>query len=627
MRNLVVIGLARARPLARLLVPLLIGAGCLWLLSRQMERSSLAGIGPAQATLPLPQWIGALAATALSFWALGRYDVIFHRMIGTGTRDGDAVLSGASSIAIAQVLGMGVLTGALVRWRILPGLSPAQATKIAFGVAVSFLICLLALVAIMAFVAPSPLAPTPLAAVVIFIIFICIILGILYPETTLLKHRIAAPPLRAALWMMLFSALDTAAAATALYLLLPTGSALAWPVVYMAYLLSLCAALFTGTPGGVGPFELVLLTCLPAVPEAELLAGIVAFRLIYYALPALLAIRFLAVPLRHPPRAQDGLRPLSDAALHEAPRAELGVCRQNGARSLSFGGAELAVLTLPQTVTALFDPLRGKSRAMLPALAAQAQRENRWPLVYKCSAGMALHGRKLGWSVLHIADEAVIDPLRFDPSGPAFRQLRRKLRQAEKAGICVARCTEPQRPELRRIDAEWQAENGAARGLSMGRFCPGYLRDHHIYIARHGDEIVGFISLHANAQEVCLDLMRTRASAPNGTVHLMIQTAISQAAAAGYRRFSLAALPCRAGPDDSPLRRLALRLTRPGNAEGLARFKSCFAPRLQPLYAMAPHGPALALGLADLALAIRRDGSDRVHDDHEENAFAPAAQT
>lgn len=161
----------------------------------------------------------------------------------------------------------------------------------------------------------------------------------------------------------------------------------------------------------------------------------------------------------------------------------------------------------------------------------------------------------------------------------------------------------------------------------MGRFSPGYLADHYVYNARQGNEIVGFSSFHTTTKEICLDLMRTRHSAPNGTMHLLVLTAITEAAQSGYRRFSLAALPRQIDTDPNPVRHLALRVLRSSNAQGLSRFKACFAPRLQPLYAMAPRGPALVLGPADLARAIRHDGKTTLHDLHEKNAFAPLPQT
>ncbi|MCB1329671.1 MAG: hypothetical protein KDK28_09575, partial [Maritimibacter sp.] len=49
------------------------------------------------------------------------------------------VETGAAAIAVAQTIGMGTLTGALVRWRLLPGLGLAGALRLSVAVSLSFL--------------------------------------------------------------------------------------------------------------------------------------------------------------------------------------------------------------------------------------------------------------------------------------------------------------------------------------------------------------------------------------------------------------------------------------------------------------------------------------------------------
>ena len=51
-------------------------------------------------------------------------------MLNTGTDDGMAHRAGVIGIAVSQTLGMGVLTGALVRWRMLPKTSLWQSTRL-----------------------------------------------------------------------------------------------------------------------------------------------------------------------------------------------------------------------------------------------------------------------------------------------------------------------------------------------------------------------------------------------------------------------------------------------------------------------------------------------------------------
>jgi phosphatidylglycerol lysyltransferase len=137
----------------------------------------------------------------------------------------------------------------------------------------------------------------------------------------------------------------------------------------------------------------------------------------------------------------------------------------------------------------------------------------------------------------------------------------------------------------------------------MGRFAPFYVGAQRVWLARAGGRIVAFATFHEGGAEWVLDLMRWDAGAPDGTMHALVARATGDAAGAGVGRVSLAALPCP--PRCGPARRLFLRL---GGAEGLARFKSAFAPRAETLYIAAPSWPALGLALADILRAVHRPG-------------------
>ena len=616
--------LARARVL-RQSIPLAVGGLCLWLVMQQLEPTSLHSVPHALRSVPLQNWSAALLATGISFWALGRYDVIFHRQFDTGIRARPAALSGASAIAVAQVLGMGVVTGALVRWRILPGLSAFDASKIAAAVAVSFLICLAGLLGGAALAWGTHLIPIWAAIALILVFMGAIACSLMQPMLQIMGRQISLPSVRAVMRMLLLSAIDTAAAATALYVLLPNGATVDWPLLYTVYLLALSGALLSGTPGGAGPFELVLILALPMMSEPDLLGAIIGFRLIYYALPTVAALFLLALPIRD--AAQDQrfkLSPVCPHKLAQSKRSELGVCRQNQAQILPAGNAQLAVVQSAQTLSALFDPMGPPSRGMFRHLAHTARQKNRFALFYKCSARSAALGRREGWRTIHIADEAVLNPQVFSLEGRPYRQLRRKLTQARSAGVDVSGKGPLPLRDMADIDAQWQNQQGPARGTSMGQFCHRYIADQQVYIARQGNVIVGYISFHISTSELCLDLMRTRADAPSGTMHLLVYHAIKQAAAAGRTRMSLAAMP-RQVETISPA--WARTFAKVGPSQGLSQFKTAFAPKREPLYALAPNWFALIFGLADMALAIRFAPMPRPHDHHEEKEFARLRQT
>lgn len=614
----------RRRPwrFARAALPLFIGAVCIWLVQRQLGAGALPEIGTALTRLSVGQWAAAALATAVSFWAVGQYDVLIHRHLATGYGARPAGIAGSASIALGQLLGMGIIVGGLARWRMLPGLSPTQAMRVTLTVTAWFFFGLVGVFALVSLVSPVAVLPGSVALFLLGSVFLVIMRAFLNPRLTLFRKRVELLPVPALLMFLIFALIDTLCAAVALWVLMPPGMDISLAVLFPAYLGALTAALVTGTPGGVGPFELTLLVFLPAWPEAEVMTGIVAFRLIYYALPGVIAMAVLCRPFGAPSSRHAPLTAITDEALQAAPRAELGVSRQNGARALAGSNAMIAVATTPQAKVALFDPLRGHANAAVPALLAEARRGNRAALIYKASARHAARCRRAGLKALHICDEMVLNPATFTTEGASFRQLRRKLRQAVKAGVTVQQATTLPVRQMRAVDREWQAACGAAHGFSMGTFCPRYLRHQQVFLAYHQGNLVGFVSFSVSDHELCLDLMRAGADAPDGTMYLLVQAAIARAAQDGRRRMSLAALP----PYRSPNALTGWAARRFGRS-GLDRFKSCFAPRREPLYALALSWPGMMLALADVARAVHRPDTNCVHIDDEDYEFAPIRQT
>ncbi|KPA99532.1 hypothetical protein PF70_00356 [Pseudomonas asplenii] len=87
---------------------------------------------------------------------------------------------------------------------------------------------------------------------------------------------------------MVITALDVAAAATVLYLLLP--EAPPFGAFLLVYLLALAAGVLSHVPGGVGVFEAILLAAFTnELGAAPLAAALLLYRLIYVLLPLLLA--------------------------------------------------------------------------------------------------------------------------------------------------------------------------------------------------------------------------------------------------------------------------------------------------------------------------------------------------
>lgn len=584
----------------RLFVPLASAALCLWLLSSSIQFPGLGELSHLISQIPVLNWIGAACATAISFWALGRYDGVAHRHLQTGLDGPKARRAGMLAIAFSQTAGFGILTGGFARWRLLPKLSPVQAAQLTALTGLTFMAALAAVAGLTLLVwAPFPFARLLGVALILGFTAACVA-TFFWPELKLGRHKMRWPSLVALAALALWTLVDVVAAGCALWLVMPGDVELA--LLLPAYFLALGFAILSSSPGGTGPLELTLVTLLSHHDPATILAGLMAFRLVYYLAPAALACIALLWPgliLGKDTNADDDIallgarRDPAHKIPFSRPRSETAVIRQNGGHLQSFGFNQLALLDTPQSSVALFDPIRGYTIETLAPLKHHAAGRNTAACLYKCSAKPALSARKSGWKVLRIAAEAVINPQSFSESGSSKRQLRRKLRHAEKAGIDVREASDTlPLTQLAQVDESWHNGHGVAHGTTMGQFEPEYIKDQKLFVAWQEGTIIGFVSFHLADTEWCLDLIRMGPDAPDGTGHIMIRAAISAAADQGITRLSLAAVPDH---------RFAHRAER-----GLRRFKGCFAPQWQPLYMAAPSWSQMALSLAELIRLVHR---------------------
>ena len=611
----------RAMRLFRLGVPCLATLVGLWLLSGKIDGAVWARLPSEIAHLSPLHLASAALFSLISLWAVGRYDGVAHRHLQTCIAPRPARLTGSIAIALSQTLGFGLFTGAAARWRLLPALSIADALRLSAFVCVSFLVSWAWITAFACLVlAAPPWTSLPAIAVVLTApVAICVLIWA--PKLTLGPVHLRLPSLVACGAIMIWAIIDLGAAALALYFLIPAEN-LAFATLLPVFLLALGAALLSGTPGGVGPFELVLLGLLPKVPVAEVLAGILGFRAVYYAIPAVLAMIAMLRPFEATPRQPPcGVPPSIDTK-----RAEIGVIRQNGGMLLDFGSGAIAVWPTPQTLTALGDPIGSPIQDAIKALAHHATEQNRIPCLYKCTARTAVAARQVGWSALHCADEAVLTPATFDLAVPARRALRRKLRHAEQAGVTTMHARALPLKDMAAVDKDWQDRSGAARGGTMGRFSAAYVADQLVFLAYQNGRLIAFASFHHSNHQWCLDLMRAAADAPNGTMHALVTRALSDAVERGVPQVSLAATP--ACPDQSSrlMRAAAMQVVARSGGPGLRQFKSCFAPDWQPLYVATRTRVGMAGAFADIAREVHHPRPlhhpHEIHNQDEDNEVA-----
>ncbi|WP_434601680.1 bifunctional lysylphosphatidylglycerol flippase/synthetase MprF [Pseudomonas sp. Z1-14] len=265
--------------------------------------------------VPRPALLGAIAATVAGFIILLGYEWSATRYAGVKLPTQTLILGGFSAFAIGNAIGLSLLSGGSVRYRLYArhGLGAADVAHMTLFASLS-LGCALPPLAALATLSNLPAASAALhlpatllgvIAVAVLLLTSALAIGIYrrrlpeqpYRDALLVKagrRTLRLPGRRLTFLQLIITALDVAAAATVLYLLLP--EAPPFGPFLLVYLLALAAGVLSHVPGGVGVFEAILLAAFAdKLGAAPLAAALLLYRLIYVLLPMLVACVLLLI--------------------------------------------------------------------------------------------------------------------------------------------------------------------------------------------------------------------------------------------------------------------------------------------------------------------------------------------
>lgn len=293
-----------------LILPAIAIAGVFaWAIARLAVRLDFGLLLTALRTTPASRVAAAAGATAVSYLALVGYDLSGLRYARARLPLPTVLLGSFCGFAIGNTIGFGAFSGGAVRYRLYAaaGLSPGQIAKVILFIAGGFGVGLATIAAIgLGFRAGEVgtllgTAPEPLrwAAAAILLSASALLAFCAVRRTPLGRLRIEPPGPTLVLTQLLIAALDILAAATVLWLLLPTSdtSFFAFAAIYAT---ALGLGVVSHLPGGFGVFEVAILYAIGGrTPLSTVAAALVAYRAIYFFLPLLLATVLLgAVELR-----------------------------------------------------------------------------------------------------------------------------------------------------------------------------------------------------------------------------------------------------------------------------------------------------------------------------------------
>ncbi|MEH2392113.1 MAG: phosphatidylglycerol lysyltransferase domain-containing protein [Nostoc sp.] len=254
------------------------------------------------------------------------------------------------------------------------------------------------------------------------------------------------------------------------------------------------------------------------------------------------------------------------------------------------------------------------------------QRNDWYPAFYQTLPDDIQLYKSLGFKVLKIGEEAIVDLKTFTLQGKAGKNFRPSINRLTKLGYQIDFYQPPIANDLlhrlKPVSDEWlKMVQGSEKHFSLGWFDEAYLRECEIAVMHNPEgEISAFANIIREYQlnEATIDMMRHRPSIENGTMDFLFISLLQHFKECGYDSFNFG-LSAFAGVGDNPesrrlekvLHYLYQHLSRFYNFKGLHSYKDKFRPDWEPRYLIYP---SLAT-LPDVVVAlIRADSGDRLFD-------------
>jgi uncharacterized membrane protein YbhN (UPF0104 family) len=275
--------------------------GAVWVLHHQLRNVSLHEIVVELRSLPAHRVGMSLVLTAAGYLVFAGYDLVALRYLDRSLPLRRVVVSSFIGSALANNAPLSFLVGGSVRYRLYSssGLSSKDTTALVLLNVLTYSLGLATAAALaftlepesvphvlhLPFQSTRPLGWAAVAGIVAYLIWSA------WRTPLRVGHWSLAPlPLPTSLLQIAVSLADWILSGAALYVLLPGTHPLSYFAFFGPFILGQIAALIAQVPGGLGVFEAVMLvTLVPPFSPAGVFGALLAYRVIYFFLPLVLA--------------------------------------------------------------------------------------------------------------------------------------------------------------------------------------------------------------------------------------------------------------------------------------------------------------------------------------------------
>jgi len=250
-------------------------------------------------------WYAVLFALS-SYVVLTGYDLLALNYVRQPLRVLRGMMAAFVAFAVGHNIGFATLSGAAIRLR-LYGSVGVSATEVALMSAFCAFTTVLGSIALIAY---ALLTQSHEASVLLHLpdevlrLIAWLLLATLLAYGVFVQRKprtlqwrqwsLILPGIKLTLGQIVVAAVDLCLAAACLYVLLPVPQAVSYQAFLAVYVLSVVAVMVANVPGGLGVLESVVILALPQIPVDQLLASLLAYRVIYYLVPLVIAVLVLA---------------------------------------------------------------------------------------------------------------------------------------------------------------------------------------------------------------------------------------------------------------------------------------------------------------------------------------------
>ncbi|WP_197735848.1 UPF0104 family protein [Allostella humosa] len=275
-----------------------------YLLRRIYNEYGWDEISRSVAEIPIARLAGAAAFAAASYFCLTLFDFLAVRSAGHRLAYRRTALASFSALSIGHTVGLAVLSSGAIRYRFYSGwgLKAGDVAKVILFCAITVGLGLATLGGIALVAAPElaverlgigagwvrAVGACALLAPLAYLALCAFVRG----ELRLRQWHVALPPLKLGLAQVAIGPVNLACVAGCLHQALAATTDIAYLQLLGVYVVANVTALVSHVPGGLGVIESVVLAL---VPGANVVGGLVLFRLTYFLVPFLIGLLVLAV--------------------------------------------------------------------------------------------------------------------------------------------------------------------------------------------------------------------------------------------------------------------------------------------------------------------------------------------